>query len=140
MVLLYLNYGILMRIGQSIELEQQADQGGSVQYATTVDLGLGQPSTYITYAHKAASTPTIQVNNGGQIGLTVNTPITWSNPTKWVIGGHLASGPGSTTFSESVQYVKAFKLHLGSSTVPAPNLAAEIHNANWAIVSSLYSI
>jgi hypothetical protein len=129
-----------VRISSNGKLEVR-DSGGSLAYELATNMGLDQPSTYIIFSHAPGSAPTVQVGGDGQQQMgTIGTPITWTNATKWVIGAHLASGPGSTTFGEQVFAVKAFKIHLASSTVTAAELSANLHNNNWTIVSNMYTV
>lgn len=110
--------------------------GGAKAYEVATELGLAQPSTYITFSHEPGAPPTVQVGGGSSQRLsTVTSPITWTNPTKWVVGAHLTSG----TYSENVGRVKAFKIHLASSTVDAEDLQIALHTANWALVGASYT-
>jgi|694.fasta_scaffold00290_49 hypothetical protein len=110
---------------------------GSICYQVDYDLALTQPSTYITFAHKAGETPIIRANGGESRNLSVITPITWTNTTKWVVGSHLNAG----TYSEQVQTVKSFKIHLANDSAAGHrDLQQLLHSANYPIVSSLYTV
>ena len=109
---------------------------GTVCYSSDIDLRLGQPSTYITFSHKAGSTPIIRVGDGAPVALNVSTPITWSSTTKWVVGAHF----DGLVYNEQADTVKSFKIHLASSSTLYSALHEIIHSSNFPIIQSLYSI
>lgn len=109
---------------------------GGLAYRRSCNVGLTQESTYITFSHAPGASPTFQMGEDPQIVLTTVSPITWTNPTKWVVGAHLMGG----TYSENVDRVKAFKIHLASSTVTAADLQSALHTPNWALVGTTYAV
>ena len=109
---------------------------GGLAYRRSCNVGLAQESTYITFSHAPGATPTFRMGEDPQIPLTTTTPITWTNPTKWVVGAHLAGG----TYSQNVERVKAFKIHLASSTVTSADLQSALHTPNWALVGASYTV
>lgn len=117
---------------------QVIDTTGALAYERALNMGLNQQSTYITFSHAPGATPTVQVGSGAQETVPAIAPITWGNATKWVVGAHLLPGGGG--YSEQVIGVKAFKIHLASSTVTAAALQSALHTANWSFIGSAYAV
>lgn len=124
-----------VRISNTGKLEV-LNNGGAVAYDVATEMGIGQTSTYITFSHEPGAPPTVQVGSGPQVQLGTITPITWTNTTKWVVGAHLNGG----VYSEPTPLVKAFKIHLASSTVNAEALQTALHAANWQFIGSSYTV
>lgn len=124
-----------VRISSSGKL-QVLDTNGTLAYDVATSMGLNQQSTYITFSHAPGATPTVQVDGGSSTLLGINAPFIWNAPTKWIVGAHLIG----STYSQQVGKVKAFKIHLASSTVTASFLQNILHANNYPIVNGMYAV